>query len=317
MEKEIGGYIELDTYRLPMLHDDGIKLNSGRGCLWYLLKARNIKKIVIPLYGCDSVRDACIRVGVEFRYFEIDSDFLPKPINLEDDEWLYVINYYGQLTEKQLKNICECYKRVIIDNAQAYFDKPLKNIDTLYTCRKFFGVADGGILYTDKLLTEPIPIDESWKRMDFLLGRFERTASEFYRKYVQNNDIFMDEGTKQMSKLTDNLLHGIDYDFVCKRRKENFSFLHEELSKINRLSISVPDGAFAYPLWMKNGAELRNKLIQKKIYVPCLWPNVKDDALKDSLEYDFADNILPLPVDQRYDLSDMEYLREQVLKCID
>ena len=38
--REIGGYIELDTYRDQMLHEDGILLNSGRGCLWYLLKAR-------------------------------------------------------------------------------------------------------------------------------------------------------------------------------------------------------------------------------------------------------------------------------------
>ena len=45
--KEIGGYIELDTYRLPMLHEKAIKLNCGRNALWYLIKARNIRKIWI------------------------------------------------------------------------------------------------------------------------------------------------------------------------------------------------------------------------------------------------------------------------------
>lgn len=317
MGKEIGGYIELDSYRLPMLHSDGIKLNSGRGCLWYVLKARNIKRIVIPLYCCDSVRDACIHVGVDFRYFEIDADFLPKPITLRDDEWLYIVNYYGQLTERKLKYICKQYKRVIVDNAQAYFDKPLENVDTLYTCRKFFGVADGGILYTNKRLEEPIALDESWRRMAFLMGRFERTASEFYGQYIKNNDIFITEGIKKMSKLTSNLLHGIDYEFIRARRKENFVFLHKMLRNINKLNIIIPEGPFAYPLWIENGAMIRDKLIRERAYIPCLWPNVKDDAENDSLEYDFAENILPLPVDQRYNLVDMEYLRNMVMKCID
>ena len=42
--KEIGGYLELDTYSLQMLHDGAIALNSGRNCLAYLIKKKNIKK---------------------------------------------------------------------------------------------------------------------------------------------------------------------------------------------------------------------------------------------------------------------------------
>ncbi len=41
--REIGGYIELDTYRLPMLHEGAIALNCGRNALAYLLRARRIK----------------------------------------------------------------------------------------------------------------------------------------------------------------------------------------------------------------------------------------------------------------------------------
>ena len=52
--KEIGGYIELDTYTSPMLHNDGIKLNCGRNAFAYILKAKNIKKIYFPKFMCDS-----------------------------------------------------------------------------------------------------------------------------------------------------------------------------------------------------------------------------------------------------------------------
>ena len=38
--REMGGYIELDTYRGTMMYDNAIKLNCGRNALWYILKAR-------------------------------------------------------------------------------------------------------------------------------------------------------------------------------------------------------------------------------------------------------------------------------------
>ena len=48
MTKEIGGYLELDRYHLPMLHDEAIALNSGRNCLAYLIRKKGIKRIWIP-----------------------------------------------------------------------------------------------------------------------------------------------------------------------------------------------------------------------------------------------------------------------------
>ena len=44
--KEYGGYIELDTYSLPMLHEGAKALNCGRNCLAYLIEARGIRKLL-------------------------------------------------------------------------------------------------------------------------------------------------------------------------------------------------------------------------------------------------------------------------------
>ena len=46
--KEIGGYIELDTFRGKMLYDNGIKLNCGRNALAYVIKAKKIRNILMP-----------------------------------------------------------------------------------------------------------------------------------------------------------------------------------------------------------------------------------------------------------------------------
>lgn len=306
MNKEIGGYIELDTYAGIMLHEDGIQLNCGRNALWYLLKARKIHKIWMPKFMCDSCNGVLKKEKIEVKYYSIGLDFKPKDVN--PTEWLYVVNFYGQLSNAYLSSLKKQHPNLIVDNAQAYFQMPVVGVDTIYTCRKFFGVADGAILYTDSVLDEKIPLDESFERMHFLLGRYERTASEFYSEYVSNNGLFADEPIKRMSRLTENLLHAIDYERVKQRRTENFAYLHEQLKRINKLDLSIPEGAFMYPLYIENGSEIRKKLQAEKIYIPTLWPDVFEICDETELEYNMAKNILPLPVDQRYGIEDMNYM---------
>lgn len=307
--REIGGYIELDTFTGPMLHGDGIKLNCGRNALAYLIEAKRIDKLWMPKFMCDSCDKVLSDRGVVVEYYSIGLDF--KPIVPEWDGWLYVVNYYGQLSNEYLASLGD---RVIVDNAQAYFQDPVPGMDTLYTCRKFFGVADGAVLYTDKTI-EVEQQDESFRRMNFLLGRYERTASEFYPEYAANNNFFENEPIKRMSKLTENLLHGIDYERVRQRRTENFAFLHERLHGINRLNLTIPEGAFMYPLYLENGAEIRKKLQAMKIYIPTLWPSVFALCGKMEPEYDMAKNILPLPVDQRYSAYDMGDIVLKLHEC--
>lgn len=310
--KEIGGYIELDTFNLPMHHDGALALNCGRNCLAYLIEARKIQKIALPYFLCDSVRNVCKRYGIEIRYYYIGEDFLPNRYDFEDNEWLYLVNYYGQLTPKQISEIIQQHPKTIVDNAQAYFDEPLSGIDTIYTCRKFFGVADGAFLYTGAKLDRELSQDESFDRMRFVLGRFERTASEFYQEASKNNRFFETEDVKQMSRLTYNLLHALDYQSIRNRRTENYGFLADKLDAANKVTPRRIEGAYAYPLWLENGAEVRKRLIEQKIYIPTLWPNVLDELPPDSLEYDMANNILPLPCDQRYGTPEMQKIVEEI-----
>ena len=313
---EIGGYIELDRFTGAMLHDGAIALNCGRNSLGYILKAKKIKRLWIPFFLCDTVSEICKKENTEIKYYHIGYDFLPCIAESDDSEWVYIVNYYGQLSNEKIKLLKQKYKNIIVDNAQAYFQLPVDGVDTLYTCRKYFGVADGAFLYTDSLLNEKLEQDESFDRMNFLLGRFERTASEFYAEYSANNQFFANEPIKRMSKLTANLLHAIDYEFVKQRRTDNFAFLHEQFKDINKLDLIVPEGAFMYPLYIENGAEIRKKLQAEKIYIPTLWPDVFELCDENDSEYDMAKNILPLPVDQRYSMDEMKYIVEEILKCM-
>lgn len=313
--KEIGGYIQLDTYTGEMLHEEGILLNSGRNCLLYLAEAKHINKIRLPYFLCDSVYNSCVNAGIKVKFYHVDMNFMPEePQKLDDDEWLYIVDYYGQLSDECIASLKQKYNRIVLDYTQSYFRKPLNGVDTLYTCRKFFGVTDGAVLYSDTKLERELETDESYSRMEFLLGRYERVASDFYPEYVNNNKLFAKMPVRKMSRLTYNLLHAINYDMTGKRRENNFNVLASLLGALNGIDVNSVIGPFAYPLYVEDGAELRKYLISNKIYIPLLWPNVIKDMPDDSVEYRLANNILPLPCDQRYDEHDMEYIADMILQ---
>jgi len=307
--REIGGFIEISESRGEEYHTDAIALNCGRSCLEYLIRASNIKRLFIPYFLCASARNLCKKCNCEFEFYNIDNNFKPIINRIPgNDELIVIINYYGQLEEGYIQELKQKYKNVVIDNTQAFFLKPSKKIDTFYSCRKYFGVPDGAYLYTNDVYDDTIEKDISYNRMNYLLGRYELGPQKFYSEYVENNSHFVNESIKYMSKLTSNLLRNEDYDFVKNRRSQNFEFLHKNLSSINQLKLKPYDGPFMYPLFLENGNIVKDRLIANKIYVPTLWPATFDVAAENSVEWNFAKNIVPLPIDQRYGIDDMKYM---------
>ncbi len=314
--KEIGGYLELEQFNGEEFYSDLVAVNSGRNALLYILKAKKIKKLFLPYFLCESVSKMCEKEGYDYEYYSIDEAFLPKlDKKLGDKEYLYVVNYYGQLGNDILLELQAKYQNIIVDNVQAFFQKPIKGIDTVYSCRKFFGVPDGGYVSTDKAIEEAIIQDVSMNRMAHVLGRFEgNSASDYYGSFKENDKSFVNEELKLMSKLTHNLLKAIDYEIVKKKREENYKYLSDRLSKYNKLSLKMIEGPYMYPFYCKNGMKIKKKLAELKIFIPTLWPNVL--GMDDTFEKDYAENILPLPVDQRYGIDDMNKIIEEILKNV-
>lgn len=309
--KEIGGYFGLEESTRNEYYPKLVALNTGRNALLYVLKARKIEKIYIPYYLCDTVSEICKKYKYEFEYYHIDKSFKPifsKP--LKKSEYIYIVNYFGQISNSELLKYKVEYKNVIFDNVQAFFQKPIKGIDTIYSCRKFFGVPDGSYLSTETLLKKSLEQDVSSNRMSHILGRFETTASDYYGLFQKNDESFYDLELKSMSKITHNLLKNIDYKSVRKIREQNFKFLDRALSKKNFLQLKCPKGPYCYPFLWRDGSKLRNQLASHRIYIPTLWPNVLEMDL--GFEKQYAQDILPIPCDQRYELSDMKYLVEKI-----
>lgn len=316
--KEIGGYFELENFSHHEYHENAIKLNCGRHCLTYLVEAYDIKRIYLPFFCCNSIQ--CFKKyfpSVEICFYKINEDFTPiVPKNFSTvKDWFYLVNFYGQISEEFILKFHKEVPNLILDNAQDFFTRQILNIPTIYTCRKYFGVSDGAYLYCDKKIEKQLQQDISYKRMNFVLGRYELPASDFYAEASRNNEFFSNEPVKKMSELTQNLLCGIDYKKSEQKRTENFKYLEKNLSGINLLR-NLNSGTFAYPLLLENGAEIRKNLQKEKIYIPTLWPDVLENCEKTSLEYKYARNIFPLPIDQRYGVEEMKFIVKRMVEVL-
>ena len=151
--REIGGFLELETNHGHEFHENCIALNSGRNCLRYLIREKKIKRIWLPNLLCCAISDTCKEEKVEILYYSVNQQLRPVWPQLSEDDWLYLINYYGQYTIEEIESFSQKHKNTIIDNAQAFYAEAVEGLDTIYTCRKFFGVPDGGYLYTCLLYT--------------------------------------------------------------------------------------------------------------------------------------------------------------------
>ena len=170
--KEIGGYFELELAQGDEYHSEAIKLNSGRSCLLYILRSQKPAKVYVPYYICNSILEPIISEGIEYEFYNIDLNFeiVIAPM-LKSEEKLLYVNYFG-LKSDYVQSLVEKYAQaLVIDNTQAFFDKQIKGIDTFYSPRKFFGVSDGGYLYTNSELNENLEQDKSIEFSQQLLGR--------------------------------------------------------------------------------------------------------------------------------------------------
>ncbi len=309
---EIGGYFELENNTGNLYHKNAIKLNSGRNCLRALIRNRAIKKIHLPYFICNAVVEACNLEKCEINYYFLNQNFrLRNDIQNFDSksDYLYLVNYVGLLTENEIKNYKKKYGNIILDNTQAFFIYPVSGIDTIYSCRKYFGVPDGAYLYTFNDFAEKYDQDYSYYRMIHLLGRYDLGAEKFYSEFAKNEEQFSNMPIRYMSKLTDNMMRGIDYNSSMSQRTNNYSLINNALWKWNNLKLPEKiRGAFSYPLLVDDAENIRRELAEEKIFIPQYWREVLDKVPEESIEYQYARNILWIPCDQRYTKIEIEYM---------
>lgn len=320
MNDAIGGYFELELRRGKHYHKDTLRLNTARNCFEYVLLARKYKKVYIPYYTCEVMLQPLLKHRITFEYYHVGMDLEPtENKDLQPDEAFLYTNYFG-LKQSCVERLAKMYgTQFIVDNAQAFFAPRIEGIDTFYSPRKFFGVPDGGYLYTDCLLEQEFPRDKSFDRMRHLLRRIDEGAEAGYADFRQDDDSLDANPIRRMSKLTERLLESVDYEAVCKRRRANFLYLHNHLGNSNLLSdVELHDGdvPMVYPYYNPQYGYLKELLLQNKVFIATYWANVLEWCEKQHWEWALAQQLCSIPVDQRYESTDMEAIIENYKKIL-
>lgn len=310
--KSIGGYFEIETAgKGSFPHKDGILLNTGRNSLEYILRSiDHVKCLYIPYYTCEVVLEPLNKLGIPFTFYHINLDFeIIDPPILKQGEYIVVNNYYG-IKDNYVIELSKYYdSQMIVDATQSYFMPIIENTKMFFSLRKYIGVPDGGVAYgVSNQLLSSYEIDDSSERIEHLHIRKEQGAEAGYAKYQENEKKLDNKPILRMSDFTSNMINKIDYTSIKNKRRENFCHLHQHLQTLNK--ITIPDiNYFAcpmvYPLCVESAINMRTELIKNKIFVAKYWPNVEQWAGENALETWMANNILPLPIDQRYGEEDM------------
>ena len=312
----IGGYFSLELQKKQPYHgeENFVSLNTARNCLEYLLEANDYKLVYIPYFTCDVILEPFKKLNIDFKFYSIDNNL--EPIfdfnSLGKAEAFLYTNYFG-IKDNYVNKLSSYGINLIIDNAQSFFSKPFKRVDTFYSARKFLGVSDGAYLFTDKRLNLELKQDQSYNRMKHLLKRIDASAEEGYAAFSENDRSLVGQPIKKMSKLTELILNSVNYETVKSKRLANFRFLHDNLKNSNQLAFDLSENQIpmVYPYWT-NDLTLKKRLQENRIFSATYWPNVKEWCNPETLEYRLMDEVVYLAIDQRYNIKIMKEILKHV-----
>ena len=318
---EIGSFIELQFEKGKEYfkgEKDIARLNTGRAAIYHAFRIANCDAIWLPIYQCDTVREFLQNKNVTIKYYHIDFGFNPIDLKQDKNDAVLLVNYYGIMSYDRMKELSSNYKNVIIDNSQAFFCKPIDSCLNVYSCRKFIGVPDGAYVIGKNahMFMDEYKQGYSSDSSLFLLQRIEYGCEgKAYESRSINENRVNTEDIMKMSKLTQTILDGTDYETIKAKRIENFKLacsLFDNINRINPLIFfdknTVP---MVYPLVVEDDG-LLDRLQTAKHFQGHWWSYLLKETKETDFEYWISRYVIPITIDQRYGKEELEYINSIV-----
>lgn len=261
-----------------------VKLNTARNCLRYLIKAYKIETIHVPHYICPSIKSTLRKEIVNVEYYHIDERFMPT-IKFKPNDYILYPNYFGICTNN-VRELIKQYKNLIVDNSHAFYAEPM-GLASFNSLRKFFqmqyGVLDGAYLYTEKILERPFRTADD----------YEIDENMTYEKIVKNEHRLDNEQIMYMSKTTEKIVSGINFEYEKLSRLNNYKRFEAAYKNSNELDFSLEQNEypFVYPYYTHN-QEIGYNLEKQGMLIYRYW-----DGLPSNFdEYNFYKYLIPIPL---------------------
>lgn len=300
------------------------------------------KKALIPAYTCQTVLDPFIQEGWDICFYNvtrnlrIDTDDLKNKYDEFKPNLCLAHPYYGADLNRSELDVLERLKNrgccLVEDLTQCVFSTQRSEIFDYYTgsYRKWLPIPDGAFLIGKKSVSESHFVENTdfvttMADAMYLRGVFQHTGDVNIKEISRRvGNMAISHISKEiylhtMSSLSNSLLQQSDLDAAQEKRFENYRFLYDNLNKIQNIEVvdrkleEITCAPLFFPIYVKERTEFQKRLAENEIYAPVLWPVHTKELLINGTIKQIYDEILMLPIDQRYGREDMKRMLEVII----
>lgn len=333
---ELGSEFDLNLSELTVTKNNLFEYLSDYNCIYtdsgrsaLKLVSKNLNEVLLPEFTCESVSDCFNKDKLKFysidEYCAIDLESLKNNIT-ENTDCIFIMHYFGVLqneeTLSEIRRLADEHNIMIIeDTTHSIFSKTSTIGDYMIaSIRKWMPISLGGVLYSKNKLPDVDGIKKSSDN-DRLYGMTLKNlflndildCNSTYRNIFSNSEKNLDnkEEVELMSDLNRFIISCFDINDLKSKRKSNYEYILEKMkdSGIKPIaSVTNDECPFVFPIRVINRNDFRIYLMENNIYCAVHWPfdGLKKEERK-MAEYN-AETLISLPVDQRYDKEEMDYL---------
>ena len=333
--------VDIDNFK----NTKAIFLSGGQSAIRFILKDIDIKNneyILIPSYLCPTILYNFEELGVKYKIYQINSDL---SIDLEDVynkihknniKAMFFINYFGFYHNKKTLLCLGKLKNqgiiLIEDSVQMLWFKKEDFIgDYVFNSYRKFLPIDGAIILCKKIKNYDF-IDDKYNSI-IKIARYKKTLfnkfkigneTEFLNLYEKaEQEYYKRKKIIGMDNESKKLLSMIDYNFILKKRLENYCYLYDRLKENNKIKIlyskySITNNCIlGMPILIENRDSIRKKLREFNIYCPVHW-NLSNEKWINEYDNskDLSERILTIPISERNTIDDMERIVKIFVKLI-
>lgn len=350
--KPIGGEFWFDNMLFDITKKNFEKLSAvflsgGQSAIKFIIEDIDFKEdeyVLMPSYLCPTILNNFKKQNIKIIFYEINEDL---SINLKDIEnkvndykvrAIFFIDYFGfyhcDKTIEFLKLIQQTGMILIEDAVQMLWFSKMKKFIGNYvfnSYRKFLPI-DGSIVLCDKFMKFNSFQDNYDKLMNE--ARLKKTEyvkcnigneKEFLNLFIEADEAYYERKcVNGISNESKELLNKVNYELIKQLRIDNYNYLYDKLKNLSNIKIIFnkeliyDNTPLAFPILIDKRDVIRKDLRKSSIYCPVHWDVRNERWIKEYHKSLYiANNILTIPIDNRYNIEDMNRVLGEIIKLIE
>ncbi len=297
------------------------------------------KKALIPEFTCQSVITSFLQEGFELDFYSTDKNLhvsssqLNKLLNKCNADVLLIHPYFGFDTLIVDEEFATRAK-VIFDQTQCQYSNFFYNFAdyTVSSLRKWACVLDGAVAAKNGSFNQEFsfPVDKELENRMLEASHLKSLYMEldlgdkqsFLKLFSEGSELIRSRNyLYRMSDKSKIVQEYLDIDLLIKRRRANFtSLLDFDWSQIGQPIFSILESNVTplyFPIYLHvERSKFQRYLADHNIYAPIIWPKptyFDNGKLSATTQWIYR-QIISIPIDQRYDSTDMDRVK-QVISC--